>query len=524
MASKEEIEAMGLEVNDYDKCKKCNKKITEDEYKMYKGYCENCYKNQNTPILENKEKVEKQNIGLVEKLMKKFNISKKETMQCPYCYKDCYKNQNTPILENKEKVEKQNIGLVEKLMKKFNISKKETMQCPYCYKEYDDLKLHFCKDCDTSLNKKTRYIVPKKIIYSIIGIILTIMIIIFSYIGITNYIKEQRRIEKYNNDLSICYEVIKNDSDFKKFTSIIEEHTEETEFSSEAYKKLYQAIDERIENIKNGNDDEKLVSMIETIKDKNSSNQTICNKYLKANGYLNINKANKYIQEQKYIEAYNLYDTVIKDNKDINKEITDLATNKQNEIKNINKANKYIQEQKYIEAYNLYDTVIKDNKDINKEITDLATNKQNEIKEQMLQQVIAQGQEKINNKDYSSAQTLLEKYKDLGNQTIIDMYNNATNEVNRIEAEKKAQEEAERKARAKKEAEERARREAEEKARKKREGVTIGMTKQDVLDSSWGKPKYINTTTTRYGVREQWVYGGGNYLYFENGILTSIQN
>lgn len=430
MASKEEIEAMGLEVNDYDKCKKCNKKITEDEYKMYKGYCENCYK-----------------------------------------------NQNTPILENKEKVEKQNIGLVEKLMKKFNISKKETMQCPYCYKEYDDLKLHFCKDCDTSLNKKTRYIVPKKIIYSIIGIILTIMIIIFSYIGITNYIKEQRRIEKYNNDLSICYEVIKNDSDFKKFTSIIEEHTEETEFSSEAYKKLYQAIDERIENIKNGNDDEKLINMIKEIKSKNSSNQAIANKYLKANGYSNINKANKYIQEQKYVEAYELLGVVITDNKDINKDITDLATNKQNEIK-----------------------------------------------EQMLQQVITQGQEKINKQEYSSAKTLLGKYKDFGNQTIVDMYNKATNEVNRIEAEKKAQEEAERKARAKKEAEERARREAEEKARKKREGVTIGMTKQDVLDSSWGKPKYINTTTTRYGVREQWVYGGGNYLYFENGILTSIQN
>ena len=430
MASKEEIEAMGLKVNDYDKCKKCNKKITEDEYKMYKGYCESCYK-----------------------------------------------NQNTPILENKEKVEKQNIGLVEKLMKKFNISKKETMQCPYCYKEYDNLTLHFCKDCDTSLNKKTRYIVPKKIIYSIIGIILTIMIIIFSYIGITNYIKEQRRIEKYNNDLSICYEVIKNDSDFKKFTSIIEEHTEETEFSSNAYKKLYQAIDERIENIKNGNDDEKLVNMLKEIKNKNSSNQTIANKYLKANGYSNINKVNKYIQEQKYIEAYDLLGVVITDNKDINKDITDLATNKQNEIK-----------------------------------------------EQMLQQVIIQGQEKINKQEYSSAKTLLGKYKDFGNQTIVDMYNKATNEVNRIEAEKKAQEEAERKARAKKEAEERARREAEEKARKKREGVTIGMTKQDVLDSSWGKPKYINTTTTRYGVREQWVYGGGNYLYFENGILTSIQN
>ena len=131
---------------------------------------------------------------------------------------------------------------------------------------------------------------------------------------------------------------------------------------------------------------------------------------------------------------------------------------------------------------------------------------------------------KINNKEYSSAQTLLGKYKDFGNQTIVDMYNNATNEVNRIEAEKKAQEEAERKAKEKKEAEEKARKEAEEKARKKSQGVRIGMSKQDVLDSSWGEPDHINTTTTRYGVHEQWVYGGGNYLYFENGILTSIQN
>lgn len=369
MASKEEIEAMGLQVKDYNKCKKCNKKITEDEYQMYNGYCESCYK-----------------------------------------------NQNTKIEENKEKTEKENTDIVKKIMKKFNISKKETMQCPYCYKEYDDLTLHFCKDCDTSLSKKTKYLVPKKVIYSIIGIVLTIIIIILSYIGITNYIKEQKRIEKYNNDLSICYEVIKNESDFKKFTSIISEHTEETEFSSDAYKKLYQAIDERIENIKNGNDDEKLVNMLKEIKNKNSSNQTIANKYLKANGYSNINKVNKYIQEKKYIEAYDLLGVVITDNKDINKDITDLATNKQNEIK-----------------------------------------------EQMLQQVITQGQEKINKQEYSSAKTLLEKYKDFGNQTIVDMYNKATNEVNRIEAEKKAQEETERR---KQQEEERKRQQAELDAKK----------------------------------------------------------
>mgnify|MGYP005777779333 CR=1 FL=1 len=296
----------------------------------------------------------------------------------------------------------------EKIIEKFKIEKKEIMKCPHCFREYEDLKLKECKYCNIYLEKNIKYIFPKKlkkkIIYSILGIVAIMVIGIGTYLGITNYINEQQRIEKYNNDVSTCYEVIKNDSDFKKFTSIIEEHTEETNFPSDAYKKLYQAIDERIENIKNGNDDEKLINMIKEIKSKNSSNQTIANKYLKANGYSNINKANKYIQEQKYVEAYELLGTVITDNKDINKEITDLATNKQNEIK-----------------------------------------------EQMLQQVISQGQEKINNKDYSSAQTLLRKYKDLGNQTIVDMYNNATNEVNRIEAEKKAQEEAEERARIEKE-------------------------------------------------------------------------
>ena len=62
------------------------------------------------------------------------------------------------------------------------------------------------------------------------------------------------------------------------------------------------------------------------------------------------------------------------------------------------------------------------------------------------------------------------------------------------------------------------------KAKKKSEGVSIGMTKDDVLASSWGKPERVNTTTNAYGVSEQWVYGGRNYLYFKDGILYSIQN
>lgn len=51
----------------------------------------------------------------------------------------------------------------------------------------------------------------------------------------------------------------------------------------------------------------------------------------------------------------------------------------------------------------------------------------------------------------------------------------------------------------------------------------IGMTKEEVRNSTWGSPNKINTTTTRYGVHEQWVYPNFKYLYFENDKLVSIQ-
>jgi hypothetical protein len=53
--------------------------------------------------------------------------------------------------------------------------------------------------------------------------------------------------------------------------------------------------------------------------------------------------------------------------------------------------------------------------------------------------------------------------------------------------------------------------------------VSRGFTKQMCIES-WGEPNEINKTTGSYGVHEQWVYKRGNYLYFENGILTTIQN
>lgn len=57
--------------------------------------------------------------------------------------------------------------------------------------------------------------------------------------------------------------------------------------------------------------------------------------------------------------------------------------------------------------------------------------------------------------------------------------------------------------------------------------VAIGMTKVEVV-YAWGSPRDINRTTTGGGTHEQWVFGnpiyGANYVYFDNDLVTSIQN
>jgi hypothetical protein len=53
--------------------------------------------------------------------------------------------------------------------------------------------------------------------------------------------------------------------------------------------------------------------------------------------------------------------------------------------------------------------------------------------------------------------------------------------------------------------------------------VKIGWTKSMCI-ASWGKPYDINRTTNAYGTHEQYVYSLKKYLYFENGILTGIQD
>lgn len=61
-------------------------------------------------------------------------------------------------------------------------------------------------------------------------------------------------------------------------------------------------------------------------------------------------------------------------------------------------------------------------------------------------------------------------------------------------------------------------------AKGRRGQVSIGMPATDVLDHGWCKPSSVNRTTTVSGTSEQWVYGGRSYLYFTDGMLTSVQN
>ena len=53
--------------------------------------------------------------------------------------------------------------------------------------------------------------------------------------------------------------------------------------------------------------------------------------------------------------------------------------------------------------------------------------------------------------------------------------------------------------------------------------VCLKMTKE-MCTEAWGEPHYINSTIIDGLVCEQWVYGLGTYLYFDNGILRAIQN
>lgn len=269
----------------------------------------------------------------------------------------------------------------------FKMEKQEMLKCPICFEEYTDLKLKKCIHCNSALEKKIKYRVPNKtkgiILLCVFSIILLITIIF--------------QIIQYNADLQECYTAIKEDY-WYKFNEIIDKHfILKSDFEKKAYSKLYQAMDEKIEEIKKGNynskDDEvfKWTGKI-SYYSSNDKYKIIREKEILAKAYITINISNTYIQEEKYISAYEELDGFIK---------------------------------VYDDEYPKQIQVVID--------------KQNEIKDKAIEQVIIKAQEGIEKQSYYYVINLLAPYKDLGNKTILDMYQTSVKENNAKEqAEKQA--------------------------------------------------------------------------------------
>lgn len=269
-----------------------------------------------------------------------------------------------------------------------------------------------------------------------------------------------------------------------------------------------------------------------------------CNELMENQDYEEFKKKIKKIGNiSDEIKAYyTLVEKLDKINEKIkNTDIKDLDTEKYNKIKSmyhviqkdetltneikekINEKNIYFryyyrvstakgwEEQKIYEAaledYLTAQSIIKDvdNEEINKEINKYITN----IKEKAYSSFKNKIEKYLNEKNY------VDGYRDISSYEEIIKSSEDSELIKLYEKIKKEKEEKEEK--------EAAEREATRKKIKKQQGVRIGMSKQDVLDSSWGKPTKINKSVYSWGTTEQWVYPNYNHLYFENGKLTSIQ-
>lgn len=229
-------------------------------------------------------------------------------------------------------------------------------------------------------NNKTKIIIIVVSILVIIGIVIGSIVLLNSL--------------KFSKELKYCYEEI-NNYNIENFAKKIDEHSTDEKFEEKAYNQLFKAIDEKIENIKNGQNDKDLQEMINNlIKDEKYSKikEKLQSKLLLAQGYSILNNANEEIEQLNYEKAYTYLNQVINSQKDKNQNIVDIATNKQNEIK-----------------------------------------------DKLKEQVIANAQNEITNNNYEKAEQILLPYKDIGIQEITDLYNSIQNEIKQQKENKKAE-------------------------------------------------------------------------------------
>lgn len=214
-----------------------------------------------------------------------------------------------------------------------------------------------------------------------------------------------------------------------------------------------------------------------------------------------VNDLKEQYSAEQYYKLYDLFEGISNDS-DTNMQISEIVENnkKVNEYNEYMRLGKYHEDKKeFIEAYTCYSSALRESKSLDEEKKNEAQNKKNSTKDKACEDLKKDLKKRIKEKDYSYMSDYTSFIEESNDKELESLYKQYKNDKSAKELE-------------------------EEKAKKKKRGVTIGMTKQEVLDSIWGEPEDINTSTGIWGVHEQWIYGNGNYLYFENGRLTAIQN
>jgi hypothetical protein len=137
--------------------------------------------------------------------------------------------------------------------------------------------------------------------------------------------------------------------------------------------------------------------------------------------------------------------------------------------------------------------------------------------------IIAKVKGQMAAKDWDAAALEASKWREIGDTELIQLDVAVERERDKIYQAKQVEENKKNEAVRLVAERERALIEKADRARRKKQGVHIGMTASEVQMSSWGRPEKVNRSVYSFGVHEQWVYGSGNYLYFEDDKLTSIQ-
>ena len=298
----------------------------------------------------------------------------------------------------------------------------------------------------------------------IIVIISAFAILVILAILVVGYIIQK---QKFDNDLNnVCSEIFEKEelTELKMFISSLKDNNQKEKVYNELKIKLKENADDNINNSEKSN---KMLNILKEELTNNSKNKS--------------DELNNVLSFGKNLYTYNVC---------------------------LINGDKATENGEYYSAYRVYENGKKTISSIDEQKAQIIEKKQEDIYDKAKEDAKSFLTDKINSSEIDKyvSQSVVKAYIDIvQDEELTELYNewNEKNEIRKNEESAKKKE--------------------QEKERKKQQGVRIGMSKQDVLDSNWGEPTKINKSTYSWGTTEQWVYPNYNYLYFENGKLTSIQ-